>query len=33
MDSSRLRALGWAPGLDLTQGLRLAYADFLEHHA
>lgn len=29
MDSSRVRALGWQPRIDLTTGLRLAYADFL----
>jgi GDP-L-fucose synthase len=30
MDSSRLRALGWQPRVELAQGLRLAYEDFLE---
>jgi GDP-L-fucose synthase len=29
MDSSRLFALGWRPQIDLEQGIRLAYADFL----
>lgn len=29
MDSSRLRSLGWAPRIDLDQGLDLAYQDFL----
>jgi GDP-L-fucose synthase len=29
MDSSRLRALGWAPQVDLEIGIRLAYEDFL----
>ena len=33
MDSSRLNALGWQPQTDLTQGLKQAYVDFLEHHA
>lgn len=28
MDSSRLRALGWAPEIDLQAGLERAYADF-----
>jgi GDP-L-fucose synthase len=30
MDSSRLFALGWKPGIDLDQGLRLVYEDFLQ---
>ncbi len=29
MDSSRLRALGWKPEIDLPTGIRLAYDDFL----
>jgi GDP-L-fucose synthase len=29
MDSSRLNALGWQPAMALAQGLRQAYADFL----
>jgi len=29
MDSGRLNALGWQPRLDLTQGLTLAYQDFI----
>ena len=29
LDSSRLRALGWAPTVGLDEGIRLAYADFL----
>lgn len=29
MDSSRLFALGWKPAVNLEQGIRLAYADFL----
>jgi GDP-L-fucose synthase len=29
MDSSRLFALGWRPRIDLEQGIRLAYADFV----
>lgn len=29
MDSSRLRALGWKPEIDLPTGIRLAYEDFL----
>ncbi|MEW6465369.1 MAG: GDP-L-fucose synthase [Pseudomonadota bacterium] len=29
MDSSRLRALGWAPRIGLEEGLRHAYQDFL----
>ena len=28
MDSSRLRSLGWAPQVDLKQGIALAYEDF-----
>ena len=28
MDSSRLRALGWQPQVDLPTGIRLAYEDF-----
>jgi GDP-L-fucose synthase len=33
MDSSRLFALGWKPKVDLAQGIRLAYADFLQRAA
>jgi GDP-L-fucose synthase len=29
MDSSRLRALGWTPKVDLESGLRTAYQDFM----
>ncbi len=29
MDSSRIFALGWKPGIDLATGIRLAYQDFL----
>ncbi len=29
LDSSRLRALGWEPQVDLETGMRLAYEDFL----
>lgn len=28
LDSSRLRRLGWAPQVDMTEGLKLSYADF-----
>jgi len=30
MDSSRLFALGWRPQIDLSVGIKLAYADFLK---
>jgi GDP-L-fucose synthase len=30
MDSARLRSLGWQPRVDVAQGLRLAYEDFLK---
>ncbi|HWI83115.1 GDP-L-fucose synthase [Ramlibacter sp.] len=30
MDSARINALGWRAGTGLAQGLRLAYADFLQ---
>lgn len=30
MDSTRLRSLGWQPRVDLAQGLRLAYDDFMK---
>ena len=33
MDSSRLNALGWAPQIDLQQGLANAYQDFVNQHA
>ena len=33
MDSSRLFALGWKPKVDLAQGIRLAYEDFLSKQA
>jgi GDP-L-fucose synthase len=33
MDSSRLRALGWSPKVDLEVGIRGAYRDFLDRGA
>jgi len=33
MDSSRLKALGWSPEINLQQGLATAYQDFVSHHA
>jgi len=33
MDSSCLRALGWTPKVDLTEGLAKAYQDYLMHYA
>jgi GDP-L-fucose synthase len=33
MDSSRLRALGWSPQIDLEQGVATTYAWFVEHRA
>jgi GDP-L-fucose synthase len=33
MDSSRLKAFGWEPQIDLQHGLANAYQDFLSHHA
>ena len=33
MDSSRLKGLGWAPKIDLREGLARAYADFLALHS
>ena len=32
MDSQRLRDLGWTPTVELIEGLKRAYADFLKHH-
>ena len=32
MDSARVFALGWRPQIDLEQGIRLAYADFLNRY-
>ncbi len=32
MDSQRLRDLGWTPSVDLREGLKRAYADFLENN-
>ena len=32
MDSSRLFALGWKPSVDLANGIRKAYDDFLTKH-
>jgi GDP-L-fucose synthase len=31
MDSTRLNSLGWKPKVDLKDGLKKAYADFLAH--
>jgi GDP-L-fucose synthase len=31
MDSARLNSLGWQPKIDLKNGLKKAYADFLAH--
>ena len=31
MDSTRLRSLGWEPKIDLKEGLKAAYEDFLEN--
>ena len=31
MDSSRLNSLGWKPRIELEEGLRVAYADFLQN--
>lgn len=33
LDVSKLQALGWQPEVDLTEGIELAYADFLQRHA
>ncbi len=33
MDSQRLRDLGWQPRVELREGLKRAYADFLKHQA
>jgi len=33
LDSSRVRSLGWAPGIDLASGLRDTYQWFLKHIA
>lgn len=30
MDASKLRRMGWKPKIDLEQGIRLAYQDFLK---
>ncbi|TNJ34070.1 GDP-L-fucose synthase [Prosthecochloris vibrioformis] len=32
MDSSRLWNLGWQPAVSLTEGLKMAYNDFLKNH-
>ena len=32
MDGSRLRALGWAPLMELEKGIGLAYEDFMQRH-
>ena len=33
MDSRLISSLGWEPHVNLTEGLRMAYADFLNQHA
>jgi len=32
MDSARLNALGWRASVNLEEGLKMAYQDFLKHH-
>src|SRR5690606_34250379 len=32
LDSSRMRALGWAPRIGLREGVEGAYEDYLERH-
>jgi GDP-L-fucose synthase len=32
MDSGRLNKLGWSPAVNLVEGLRLAYADFVKNN-
>jgi GDP-L-fucose synthase len=32
MDSHRLNALGWQAKVNLADGLRMAYHDFVQHH-
>ncbi|MFM8960541.1 MAG: GDP-L-fucose synthase, partial [Bacteroidota bacterium] len=32
MDSSRIRSLGWAPRTPLSEGITLAYQDFLDRY-
>lgn len=32
MDASKLRAMGWKPGISLETGIRMAYEDFLKGH-
>jgi GDP-L-fucose synthase len=32
MDSSRLLSTGWKPRVEIEEGLRSAYADFLSNH-
>lgn len=33
MDSSRMRSLGWAPSMELREGLALAYEDFVHEQS
>ncbi len=33
LDSSRIMTMGWKPVVTLVNGLKLAYRDFLKHHA
>jgi GDP-L-fucose synthase len=33
MDSSRLKTLGWEAPVDLEEGLKKAYADFLKNYS
>lgn len=32
MDSSRIKALGWTPNIELKEGIQLAYKDFLKNY-
>jgi GDP-L-fucose synthase len=32
MQSTRLHSLGWQPSIPMSQGIPLAYQDFLAHH-
>ena len=32
MDNKNIKKLGWSPKIDLADGIKIAYNDFLKNH-